>query len=89
MPNKRTYQYGSDPKHTIELTEIEAHAVNNLRIYGFDEATGTVRCNADEVDIEAYNRAAPKLNGYIQRNGGSIPCTEEYLEDHEILTLVK
>ena len=89
MPNKRTYQYGSDPKHTIELTEIEAHAVNNLRIYGFDEATGTVRCNADEVDIEAYNRAAPKLNEYIKRNGGSIPCTEEYLEDHEILTLVK
>ena len=89
MPNKRTYQYGSDPKHTIELTEIEAHAVNNLRIYGFDEATGTVRCNADEVDIEAYNRAAPKLNEYIKSNGGSIPCTKEYLEDHEILTLVK
>lgn len=86
---KRTYQYGSDPKHTIKLTEIEAHAVNNLRIYEFDETTGHARVNADEVDMKAYNSAADKLNKYIAANGGTIPCTEEYLETHEILTLVK
>lgn len=86
---KHTYQYGSDPKHTIKLTELEAYATNNLRIYEFDETTGHARVNSDEVDIKAYNSGAEKLNKYIKRNGGSIPCSDDWLEDHEILTLIK
>lgn len=85
---KHIYQYGSDPKHTVELTEIEAHAVNNLVIYELDTITGYAKVNADEVDMEAYNRAADYLNQYIADNGGTIPCTDEWLEDHDILTLV-
>jgi hypothetical protein len=88
-PKKRTYQYGSDPKHRVKLTEVEAHAINNLRIYEFDEKTGYARVNSDEVDMEAYNRAAEYLNQYIARNGGSIPCEDAWLENHEILTLIK
>lgn len=88
LTRKRTYQYGSDPKNTIKLTPVEAHAVNNLRIFEFDESTGNARVNADEIDMKAYNRAADKLNAYIEAHGGSIDCTDEYLEDHEILELV-
>lgn len=86
---KRTYQYGSDPKHTIKLTVVEAHAVNNLRILEFDEKTNHALINVDEIDMDAYNRAAEKLNRYIAAHGGSIDCTEEYLETHDILELVK
>lgn len=82
------YQYGSDPAHIVELTEVEAHAVNNFVIYSIDKETGYVLVNADEVDMEAYNRAAGKLNEYIAANGGSIPCTDEWLEENDILTLV-
>ena len=87
--HKNTYQYGSDPKHTIKLSAIEAHAVNNVLIYDFDEETGTARINVDEIDMNAYNRAARKLNTYIQTHGGSISCTEEYLESNDILTRIK
>lgn len=84
-----TYQYGSDPAHTIELSEIEAHATNNIRILNYDEATGHAEINVDEIDIDAYNSAANKLNAYIEAHGGSIPCTDEYLDNHQILELVK
>lgn len=88
---KHTYQYGSDPKHTVKLTAVEAHAVNNLRIYDFDEITGFCRVNSDEVDMKAYDRAATKLNKYIAANGGKIPFTDEWIEEHGdiILTLIK
>lgn len=87
--DKHTYQYGSDPKHIVELTEIEAHAINNLVIYEYNESTGTARVNSDEVDMEAYNRAAEYLNKYIEANGGSIECTDEWLAEHDVLTLIK
>lgn len=87
---KHTYQYGSDPKHTVKLTAVEAHAVNNLRIYDLDEATGICRVNSDEVDMKAYDRAATKLNEYIAANG-AIPFTDEWIEEHgdAVLTLIK
>ena len=85
---EHTYQYGSDPKHTIKLTEAEAHAANNIVVLKFDPETGHALINSYEIDINAYNRAAKKLNDYIDSNGGSIPCTDEWLEDHDILTLV-
>ena len=84
-----TYQYGSDPKHTIELTEAEAHAVNNITILEYDEETGYAKINVHEIDMDAYNSAAGKLNEYIEAHGGSIPCTDEWLDEHDILTLVK
>lgn len=86
---KHSYQYGSDPKNVVELTEIEAHAVNNLVILEFDAETGHALINVDEVDMEAYNRAADYLNQYIADHGGSIECTDEWLEGHDILTLIK
>lgn len=89
MSEKITYQYGSDPMHTVELTEIEAYAVNNLRILEFDEATGYAKINVDEIDMDAYNRAANILNEYIATHGGSIDCTDEYLDSHQILEPVK
>lgn len=87
--DKHTYQYGSDPKHIVELTEIEAHAVNNLVIYEYNEETGTCRVNSDVVDMEAYGRGAEYLNKYIAENGESIPCTDEWLAEHDVLTLIK
>jgi len=93
MFNKRhTYQYGSDPKHTIKLTPVEAHAVNNIRLFEVvEDAPGEIQAkiNVHEIDIDAYNRAADKLNAYIVEHGGSIPCTDTWLEDHDILTRIK
>lgn len=89
---KHTYQYGSDPKHTVRLTAVEAHAVNNLVMINATEVgPGEIyaQVNAHEVDMKAYARAADKLNAYIAANGGGIPCTDEWLEDHDILTLIK
>lgn len=86
---KLTYQYGSNPNNVVELTEIEAHAVNNLVITDLNEETGEGFINSGEIDIEAYNRAAVYLNKFIQDHGGSIECSHEYLETHDILTLVK
>lgn len=83
-----TYQYGSDSAHTVELTELEAFAVNNLRFLGYDEK-GFGRLNSDVVDLDAYDRAAKKLNEYIESVGGSIPCEEGYLETHDVLTLIE
>lgn len=88
MSQTHTYQYGSDPKHQVQLTETEAHAVNNIRILEFDAKTGYALINVDEIDMDAYNRAAGILNDYIQAHGGSIDCTDEWLQDHDILTLV-
>jgi hypothetical protein len=86
---KNTYQYGSDPKHTVRLSTIEAYAINNLRVYNLDVETGHAQINADEIDMRAYDRAATKLNAYIANHGGSIPCTDEYLEANDILTRIK
>lgn len=87
--HKNTYQYGSDPKHTVKLTAIEAHAINNIRVYNLDVETGYAQINTDEIDMNAYDRASTKLNAYITNHGGSIPCTDEYLETHDILTRIK
>ena len=82
------YQYGSDPKNIVRLTETEAYAVNNIRIEDFDPATGYGWVNVDEIDMDAYNIAAEILNEYIAEHGGAIDCTDEWMKDHDILTLI-
>ena len=90
----KKYQYGSDPKHVVLLTENEARATNEGLFYPNGEETrdgkstllsGTFRL-PDGVTMDDYNSAADKLNAYIKANGGSIPCSQEYLNDHNVLT---
>ena len=81
------YQYGSDPAHTVWLSEKEAWAVNNLRI---TDVVGTyAKVNLTPEQMKDYDRAAEFLNEYIRLAGGSIPCAEGYLDNHDVLTLVK
>ena len=90
----KKYQYGSDPKHVVMLTENQARATNEGLFYpdGNEERdgnstliSGTFRL-PDGVTVDDYNSAANILNGYIASQGGTIPCSQEYLNDHPILT---
>ena len=93
----KKYQYGSDPKHVVMLTENQARATNEGLFYpnGEEERDGNSTLISGAlrlpygVTIEDYNSAADILNGYIASQGGSIPCTPEYLNDHPILTEIK
>lgn len=93
MTTKNPYQYGESPEHVVYLTENQALAVNGFVFYPSGEeftTDGKTRL-AGEVELPEgtsmsdYNSAADILNEYI-RIHGSIPCTEEYLENHDILT---
>ena len=93
----KKYQYGSDPKHVVMLTENQARATNEGLFYpnGREERngnstliSGTFRL-PDGVTIDDYNSAANILNGYIASQGGTIPCSQEYLDEHPILTEIK
>ena len=76
------------------LTENQARATNEGLFYpdGNEERdgnstliSGTFRL-PDGVTLDDYNSAANILNGYIASQGGTIPCSQEYLDDHPILT---
>ena len=77
----KKYQYGSDPKHVVMLTENQARATNEATFYPL---TGMLHL-PDGTTVDDLNSAADILNGYIASQGGSIPCTQEYLNDHPIL----
>lgn len=93
----KKYQYGMDPAHIVELTENQARAMNEAVFFptgeaeqaeGYTDFSGTLRLPED-VTVEDLSSATEILNQYIRDHGGSIPCTQEYLNDHDILTLVE
>ena len=97
--NIKTYQYGSSPEHRVRLTENQARAVNEFVFFpdesiaetkheGYTSVYGTARL-PDGITMNDYDSAAVILNEYIRKNGKGIPCSEEYLMTHPILTLIE
>ena len=64
------YQYGDKRRHLVVLTEIMAHAVNNIKFVADprypNDPTRVIFENPDEVSLAAYNRAAGILNKYLK-----------------------
>ena len=85
----KKYYYGEGTDHIIQLTEAEANAVNKIRIFEVKETPdGTyIRTNLDEKEMRIYNRAADKLNAYLEDH--TVIATEEFLETNDVLRPVK
>ena len=79
------YQYGSNPDNVIYLTVEEANVVNNRSRPYPDCPQSNLRRIADAL---IYNRTVPKLNEFIADHGGSIECTNTWLNDHDLLTRI-
>lgn len=82
------YQYGSNPRHIVELTENQARACNEARVHHLVDTNNGIYVNLvlpDGVTLEDYNSAADILNQFIDDHGGSVEYDEEYAETNPVL----
>ena len=88
----KAYQYGSSPENIVVLDERWADACNNLVLSNpkrNQKGRLIVEVNLSDEEMQMYDIAAQILNEYIRAKGGTIACTEEYLETHDILTPIE
>lgn len=69
----RLYQYGSDPKHVVRLTKLQAKLVNRIVITPVGE--NLFKANTPARKMKFYNEACRILNDYIAKNG-PVPCDD-------------
>lgn len=82
----KPYFYGSTTDHIVMLRPSEANAALKLRIW--QVMPGYFTTNLTPAEMRSYDRAATKLNAYIDA-GNSVYCSDEDAEAGTYLRPVK